>query len=70
MNFLIVGLEYLHKSCKPPIVHRDIKSRNILLNQNLQGKIADFGLSKIFPDEGESHVFSIIAGTPGYFDPE
>ncbi|KAF7843437.1 Receptor-like protein kinase [Senna tora] len=64
------GLEYLHKSCKPPIVHRDIKSRNILVDEKLRGKIADFGLSKIFPEEGESHVLTVIAGTPGYLDPE
>ncbi|KAF7843438.1 putative LRR receptor-like serine/threonine-protein kinase [Senna tora] len=63
------GLEYLHNGCKPPIIHRDIKPRNILLNEKMRGKIADFGLSKIFP-EGDTHVFTVIAGTPGYLAPE
>ncbi|KEH39530.1 putative leucine-rich repeat receptor-like protein kinase At2g19210 isoform X2 [Medicago truncatula] len=64
------GLEYLHHGCNPPIVHRDVKSKNILLNEKLQGKLADFGLSKIYPNEGETHLSTVIAGTPGYLDPE
>ncbi|XP_028779003.1 probable LRR receptor-like serine/threonine-protein kinase At1g05700 [Neltuma alba] len=64
------GLEYLHTGCKPPIVHRDVKSKNILLNEFFRGKIADFGLSKIFRDEDDTHIFTVIAGTPGYLDPE
>ncbi|XP_031285222.1 receptor-like protein kinase At3g21340 [Pistacia vera] len=64
------GLEYLHSGCKPPIVHRDVKSANILLNENFQVKIADFGLSRSFPNEGGTHVSTKIARTPGFLDPE
>ncbi|RID41372.1 hypothetical protein BRARA_J01339 [Brassica rapa] len=64
------GLEYLHVGCTPPIVHRDIKTTNILLDQQLKAKIADFGLSRSFPVGGETHVSTVVAGTPGYLDPE
>ncbi|XP_010535197.1 PREDICTED: receptor-like protein kinase At3g21340 isoform X2 [Tarenaya hassleriana] len=64
------GLEYLHNGCKPPMVHRDVKTTNILLNEHLQAKLADFGLSRSFPTEGETHVSTVVAGTPGYLDPE
>jgi len=64
------GLEYLQNGCKPPIIHRDVKSSNILLNEHFQAKLSDFGLSKIIPADGRSHVSTVIAGTPGYLDPE
>ncbi|KAK9266037.1 hypothetical protein L1049_017792 [Liquidambar formosana] len=64
------GLEYLHYGCKPPIIHRDVKSANILLNEDLQAKIADFGFSRDFPLENESHLSTAVVGTFGYLDPE
>ncbi|KAF8087245.1 hypothetical protein N665_0593s0008 [Sinapis alba] len=59
------GLEYLHHRCRPPIIHRDVKTANILLNNNLEAKIADFGLSKVFPDEDLTHVDTPI--DPEYY---
>ncbi|KAK9993195.1 hypothetical protein SO802_022898 [Lithocarpus litseifolius] len=64
------GLEYLHHGCKPPIIHRDVKSANILLSESLEAKIADFGLSKVFPSDNQSHVVTTVMGTTGYLDPE
>ncbi|BFG24358.1 hypothetical protein CerSpe_106320 [Prunus speciosa] len=58
------GLQYLHHSCTPPIIHGDVKSANILLNETFQAKISDYGISRNFSaDNG-------VAGTPGYLAPE
>jgi len=52
------------------MVHRDVKTTNILLNEHFEAKLADFGLSRSFLIEGETHVSTVVAGTPGYLDPE
>ncbi|KAL6851619.1 hypothetical protein ACP4OV_020183 [Aristida adscensionis] len=65
------GLEYLHRGCNPPLIHRDVKASNILLNSRLEAKIADFGLSKPFSRDNDTHVSTnTLVGTPGYVDPE
>ncbi|XP_019230282.1 PREDICTED: calcium/calmodulin-regulated receptor-like kinase 1 isoform X2 [Nicotiana attenuata] len=61
------GLEYLHDGAVPPVVHRDIKSSNILLDQSMRARVADFGLSR---EEMVSKHVSNIRGTFGYLDPE
>ncbi|KAG6534989.1 hypothetical protein ZIOFF_008903 [Zingiber officinale] len=61
------GLEYLHDGAIPPVVHRDIKSANILLDHSMVARVADFGLSR---EEIVSQHGSIIRGTFGYLDPE
>ncbi|KAJ8771777.1 hypothetical protein K2173_026954 [Erythroxylum novogranatense] len=63
------GLAYLHGGCAVKIIHRDIKTSNILLDENLTPKIADFGLVRCAPSDN-SHISTGIAGTLGYVAPE
>jgi len=69
-RFLCEGLEYVHVCSSPKIIHRDIKTANILLDSNMNGKLADFGLSRMTIDEKATHVTTAVKGTFGYLDPE
>ncbi|XP_010930574.1 uncharacterized protein [Elaeis guineensis] len=64
------GLCYLHHDCSPMIVHRDVKSNNILLGANFEAHVADFGLAKFLQDGGASECMSAVAGSYGYIAPE
>ncbi|XP_061344207.1 probable serine/threonine-protein kinase PBL23 [Gastrolobium bilobum] len=64
------GLEYLHEHVSPPVIHRDFKSSNILLDKKFHAKVSDFGLAKIGPDGAGGHVSTRVLGTQGYVAPE
>ncbi|KAL8150034.1 putative serine/threonine-protein kinase PBL21 [Apium graveolens] len=64
------GLEYLHLKANPPVIYRDLKSSNILLDRDFNAKLSDFGLAKLGPVGDKTHVSTRVMGTYGYCAPE
>ncbi|RWR85094.1 Protein kinase domain-containing protein [Cinnamomum micranthum f. kanehirae] len=64
------GLEYLHETTTPPIIYRDFKASNILLDDDFNAKLSDFGLAKVGPTGDKPHVSTRVMGTYGYCAPE
>ncbi|KAM1127285.1 hypothetical protein FF2_036940 [Malus domestica] len=64
------GLEYLHCKANPPVIYRDLKSANILLDDEFNPKLSDFGLAKLAPVGDKTHVSTRVMGTYGYCAPE
>ncbi|CAN0858040.1 Serine/threonine-protein kinase-like protein CR4 [Linum grandiflorum] len=64
------GIEYLHGYACPPVIHRDIKSSNILIDEEHNARVSDFGLSLLGPVDSSSPLAELPAGTLGYLDPE
>ncbi|XP_071915040.1 serine/threonine-protein kinase PBS1-like isoform X2 [Coffea arabica] len=67
---VVKDLEYLHDKANPPVIYRDFKSSNILLDEGFVPKLSDFGLAKLGPTGDKSHVSTRVMGTYGYRAPE
>ncbi|XP_031252562.1 probable serine/threonine-protein kinase PBL23 [Pistacia vera] len=64
------GLEYLHETANPPVIYRDFKASNVLLDKDFNPKLSDFGLAKLGPTGDKTHVSTRVMGTYGYCAPE
>ena len=62
------AIAYIHHCCEPRIVHRDISANNVLLDENFEPRLSDFGLAKLI-DENDTHATVTVAGTFGYVSP-
>ena len=68
---MIVGLAYLHHGCNSLIIHRDVKSSNILMSKDLEGKMSDFGISRLKSNtSAHDELATKLIGSLGYLDPE
>lgn len=64
------GLQYLHETANPPVIYRDFKASNILLDREFNPKLSDFGLARLGPTGDDTHVLTRVMGTYGYCAPE